>query len=287
MKGLWQAGSLIGLTVPSNWTDSWDQGQVQLLGVTAQGSVDISTAQGDFFTATRLVLTPLTSAVFDPERNFYIGSPYGQPIFTDVTKDRDLVGVREALAYLPDIETELIVRAAAVVQFQANNRYCPNCGALTQSGAPNCWRVCPSCQTQHFPRIDPAIIVAVTDQHDRLLLGHNNAWAPNRYALFAGFVEAGESLEQAVIREVKEEVDLVVTNLRYAGSQPWPLPRSLMIGFTATSNDTQPHPDGQEITAVRWFDRSQLGNAIATGSISLPPDGSIGHRLISQWLGQP
>ena len=146
-------------------------------------------------------------------------------------------------------------------------------------------RVCESCGETHFPRTDPAIIVAITDDQDRLLLGHHRTWKPGRYSLLAGFAEAGESLEQAVVREMAEEVRIEVRDITYAGSQPWPMPRSLMVGFWATATSTLPQPDGEEITAASWFSRQDLTEMVSRQEVSLPLDGSIAHRLITRWLG--
>lgn len=141
---------------------------------------------------------------------------------------------------------------------------------------------------QVFPRTDPAIIVLVTDDQDRILLGNNAMWESNRYSLLAGFVEPGESLEAAVIREVFEESGVVVTNPRYLGSQPWPFPQSLMLGFSAqvaAGFDPENHvPDGEEILSLKWFTRDELKARI--GEIVLPGKVSIARALIEYWLGE-
>ena len=141
---------------------------------------------------------------------------------------------------------------------------------------------------QVFPRTDPAIIVLVTDEQDRVLLGNNAMWEGNRYSLLAGFVEPGESLEAAVVREVFEESGVVVTNPRYMGSQPWPFPQSLMLGFTAqvaAGFDPENHvPDGEEILSLKWFSREELKASI--GEIILPGKVSIARALIEHWLGE-
>ncbi|MCL2784932.1 MAG: NAD(+) diphosphatase, partial [Propionibacteriaceae bacterium] len=195
--------------------------------------------------------------------------------------------LRAVVSQLPDREVQLVLRGSALVQYHAHHRYCPQCGQLTHVDMLGSARFCESCSTQQFPRTDPAIIVAVTDDQDRIVLGHHQGWMENRYALFAGFVEAGESLEQAVIREVAEEVSLSLTDIEYAGSQPWPLPRSLMIGFTAKAQAGEIAVDGEEIEDARWFSREDLRAAVQSKEITVPPAGSIGHRLIFAWYGQP
>ncbi|HXR44149.1 MAG TPA: NAD(+) diphosphatase, partial [Pseudolysinimonas sp.] len=139
-----------------------------------------------------------------------------------------------------------------------------------------------------FPRTDAAIIVGITDADDRLLLGSNAMWAANRFSVLAGFVEPGESLEAAVVREVFEESGLRVTDPVYLGSQPWPFPASLMVGFRARLADGEPadtHPDGEEILALRWFTREEMAAAIADGSIGLPGRASIARAIIEDWYG--
>ena len=165
--------------------------------------------------------------------------------------------------------------------------FCPACGARTEVRTAGWSRHCPACGREHFPRTDPAVIVAITSatHPDRLLLGSNAMWAGERFSFFAGFVEAGESLESAVIREVHEESGIDVVDIRYRGSQAWPYPRSLMLGFHATaSDDAAAEADGEEIVAVRWFERAEIGAGLAGESeLLLPGPASIAHRLISDW----
>ena len=166
---------------------------------------------------------------------------------------------------------------------------CPACGAATELEQAGWSRHCPACGRVHFPRTDPAVIVAVTDADgERLLLGSNAAWPQGRYSCFAGFAEAGESLESAVQREVEEEAGVPVADAVYQGSQPWPYPRSLMLGFRAVTADSDAaRPDGEEIVDVRWFTRDEIAAALAgEGGITLPGPASIAHRLITQWLGE-
>jgi NAD+ diphosphatase len=143
------------------------------------------------------------------------------------------------------------------------------------------------CGRQHFPRTDPAVIVAIASgsDPDLLLLGSNALWGADRFSCFAGFVEAGESLESAVRREVREESGVEVDRIAYRGSQAWPYPRSLMVGFVATAlDDAAAHADGEEIAAVRWFTRDEIGRGLAgEGDVVLPGPASIAHRLIADW----
>ena len=165
-------------------------------------------------------------------------------------------------------------------------RFCGVCGNPTFATHAGSVRRCTFCRTQHFPRTDPAVIMAVTDADDRLLLARNAAWPPNRVSVLAGFVEPGETLEAAVARECFEEAGVQVTAVRYLGSQPWPLPRSLMLGFAATVADPELKLDGAELDWARWYSRAELKEAVATGEVlMLPSEISISRRLINHWFG--
>jgi len=180
------------------------------------------------------------------------------------------------------------VAALSLGRWLLDAAHCPACGARTDTRDAGWSRHCPDCGRQHFPRTDPAVIVAITDAADeRLLLGSNAMWGQDRYSCFAGFVEAGESLEAAVDREVREEAGVELSAVRYGGSQAWPYPRSLMLGFFATArDDAAARPDGEEIVQVRWFTRDEIGRALAgDGDVTLPGSSSIARRLIEAWHG--
>jgi NAD+ diphosphatase len=186
----------------------------------------------------------------------------------------------------PD-EAATFVEALSLGRWLLDAPHCPACGTLTEIRHGGWSRRCPHCGREHFPRTDPAVIVAITSatDPDRLLLGSNALWGANRFSCFAGFAEAGESLEAAVVREVHEESGVVVREIRYRGSQAWPYPRSLMVGYLATAvDDAAARADGEEIAAVRWFTRDEIGAALAgEGDVLLPGRASIAHRLISDW----
>lgn len=188
---------------------------------------------------------------------------------------------------LPAHDAGAFVAALSLGRWLLDAPHCPACGALTAVGDAGWSRRCPSCGRQHFPRTDPAVIVAVTSaiDPDRLLLGSNALWGIERFSCFAGFVEAGESLEAAVRREVAEECGVEVGAMTYRGSQAWPYPRSLMVGFLATAvDDAAARADGEEIAAVRWFTRAEIGAALrGEGDVVLPGSASIAHRLIRDW----
>ncbi|MFE7845251.1 NAD(+) diphosphatase [Microbacterium sp. NPDC057407] len=186
-------------------------------------------------------------------------------------------------------DAEAFVEALSLARWLLDSSFCPACGALTMVVDAGWSRRCPSCGRQHFPRTDPAVIVAITSAADPdvLLLGSNALWGENRFSCFAGFVEAGESLESAVRREVAEESGIDVVDVQYRGSQAWPYRRSLMLGFIATAaDDASARADGDEIAAVRWFTRDEIGAGLAgEGDLRLPGPASIAHRLIRDWHG--
>ncbi|WP_245646074.1 NAD(+) diphosphatase [Nocardiopsis trehalosi] len=198
--------------------------------------------------------------------------------------------LREVGALLDDRDSGLLTHAVAVANWNAGTRFCRSCGAPLRMAAAGHVRMCDAEGIEHFPRTDPAVIMLVhreVDGAEQCLLGHNPRWPENRYSVLAGFVEPGESLEQAVAREVAEEVGVAVADPRYLGSQPWPFPRSLMLGFTARAVGTAERTDAQEISDVRWFTRPELLAAAESGAVLLPGPVSIARKLIEHWYGGP
>jgi NAD+ diphosphatase len=198
-------------------------------------------------------------------------------------------GLREVGARLGDRDAGLLVIAAALANWHTTHPRCPRCGAATTPAQAGWSRTCPDDATQHFPRSDPAVIVLVTDDDDRALLGRRADWAEGWYSTLAGFVEAGESAEMAVLREIAEEAGVTIdlTRLDYLGSQPWPFPSSLMLGYRArlAAGSGAARPDGVEISELRWFTRAELLAAATEGSVRIPPPLSIARRLIEHWYG--
>lgn len=191
--------------------------------------------------------------------------------------------LRIAGGLMPEDEAGLLAYARAMVLWRRRHRWCGCCGAPTSAQSAGHVMKCTaeSCGAEHFPRLDPAIIVLVTDG-ERALLGRQAVWPPGRYSTIAGFVEPGESLEDAVAREVLEETGVTVTETDYHSSQPWPFPSSLMIGFMArASTDAVPRAD-EELEDVRWFSREE----IASGTPLLPPPQSVSFRLIEDWFDE-
>ncbi|MTE22895.1 NAD(+) diphosphatase [Microbacterium sp. ZXX196] len=193
---------------------------------------------------------------------------------------------RDVGARLAPGATDLAVSAVALARWHVAAPFCPACGALTRFETAGWSRRCSGCGREHFPRTDPAVIVAVSRADDEaLLLGANAAWGGRMYSCFAGFVEAGETAEQAVHRELAEEAGIRVRDVRYVASQAWPYPRSLMLGFHATVVDAgEAREDGEEIVALRWFSRDEVARGLrGEGDVSLPGGVSVAHRLIRAW----
>jgi NAD+ diphosphatase len=196
--------------------------------------------------------------------------------------------LREVGTLLGDRDAGLLTHAVALANWHDTHTHCPVDGTPTVPGPGGHFTVCPKDGTEHFPRTDPAVIMLVTDPDDRCLLARNAAWPGRRVSILAGFVDPGESVEQAVIREVAEETQIKVTNVRYVGSQPWPMPRSLMLGFRAEAPAGQAIVvDREEIAEAYWFSRDELLTAIKSREIALPPPVSIARQIIEQWYGGP
>jgi NAD+ diphosphatase len=182
----------------------------------------------------------------------------------------------------------LFTEALALANWHASYGFSPRTGHASIPDVAGWTRRDAVTGAELFPRTDSAVIVGITDDDDRLLLGSNALWEKNRFSLLAGFVEPGESLEAAVIREVFEESGVHIVDPVYQGSQPWPFPASLMVGFrarVAPGGSTRGQPDGEEILALRWFSRDELAAANASGDIRLPGATSIARAIIDDWYG--
>lgn len=241
----------------------------------------------------RLVLTASEDAP-DGDR-IYLGRDDEGPLFAVAAPvGRRLgarrLGLREVGALLDDHDAGLLVHAVGVANWHAAHPCCARCGAPTAAVRGGSVRRCPADGSDHFPRTDPAVIMLVHDGADRCVLGRQAAWPEGRFSTLAGFVEPGESAEQAVVREVAEEVGVAVTDVRYLDSQPWPFPSSLMLGFTARCEpDAVPAPADGELAEARWFDRAELRAAGTWGTgpgVQTPSSVSIAWHLITGWLEQ-
>ncbi len=199
-------------------------------------------------------------------------------------------GLRAVGGDLDADEAGRFVQGLSIGRWLIDAPFCPACGGETRVEQAGWSRRCLQCGRQHFPRTDPAVIVAVASADgERLLLGRNAAWGDiPTYSTFAGFVEAGESLETTVEREIAEEAGVRLDRIVYRGSQAWPYPRSLMLGFTAHAvADAEARADGEEILDVRWFTRDEIRDALAgRGEIRLPGRASIARSLILRWVGE-
>jgi NAD+ diphosphatase len=220
------------------------------------------------------------------------GTPVVAAVVTDAVADllddgpESWGDLRKIAGTLSDRDAGLLTQAVAMANWHDSHRFSPKTGeplSVAQGG----WARTDS-DGEVFPRTDPAVIVAVIDDDERILLGTNSQWEANRYSLLAGFVEAGESLEAAVAREVFEESGIRVVDPVYLGSQPWPFPASLMLGFAARvdpDRESVLEPDGDEILSLRWFSREELHAAV--GEITLPNRTSIARAILEQWYGGP
>jgi NAD+ diphosphatase len=189
-------------------------------------------------------------------------------------------GLRDLAPVLSQAEGGMVAHAVALLNWHRRHRFCANCGAASEAREAGHMRACPACGAQHHPRTDPVVIMLVHDG-DRAILGRQAHWPSGRYSALAGFVEPGESLEEAVAREVREETGARVAEIDYRSSQPWPFPSSLMLGFAARWAGGEPAVRDGELEDVGWFTRT----AIVAGDVMLPPPTAIARRLIDEWLG--
>ncbi len=230
------------------------------------------------------------SDVGDGER-FFLGVDDDDVAFFAVAvpqpqRDASWQGIREVGALLGARDAGLLVHAVALTNWHATHTHCPRCGGPTTVVSAGHVRRCPDDDSEHYPRTDPAVIMTVVDGDGRLLLGSQSQWPQGRFSTLAGFVEPGESLEAAVRREVAEEVGLVIGAVRYQGSQPWPFPSSLMVGFEADAQTLDVELVDGEIAQARWFTRDSLRAAVASGEVRLSPPVSIARQLIERWYGE-
>ncbi|HEV7432733.1 MAG TPA: NAD(+) diphosphatase [Steroidobacteraceae bacterium] len=232
---------------------------------------------------------PLVRAA-DPEQLVQLGWYQGRrcvmvsvlPGASELPAGTQLEELRPLLTELPAGEAAVLACARALLIWRARHLHCGVCGAPTKPRlAGHCLRCTSSeCGTEFFPRLDPAVIVLVSDG-DHALLGRQPSWPPGRYSALAGFVEAGESLEDAVVREVREEAGVRARAVSYFASQPWPFPSSLMLGFHATADRNEALQLDGELEEARWFSAAELAAAAAR---LLPPPYSIARRLIETWF---
>ena len=193
--------------------------------------------------------------------------------------------LRAVAGLLPPSDAAIAAQARHLLDWHARHGFCPGCGEATRPKDGGWARWCGSCSTEHFPRTDPVVIMLVVDG-ERCLLGRQPAWPHPFFSALAGFVEGGETLEEAVQREVAEEAGLVVANVRYLASQPWPFPASLMLGCTAEARTRDIVVDRSELEAADWFTKDEVRAALAapTARLAVPPPMAIAHHLMRAWL---
>lgn len=199
----------------------------------------------------------------------------------------DCRSLREIGHHLSDDDAAVATTAVALHQWHRNHRHCARCGERTVNAMAGWERHCIADASAHYPRTDPAVIIAITDDDDRLLLARQKVWPAHRYSIVAGYVEPGETAEHAVHREILEEVGLSVEALEYLGSQPWPFPSSLMLAYRARATHTDFKVDEVEIEHALWVSRDELAALVTSGELLLPSRVSIARKTIEHWYGKP
>jgi NAD+ diphosphatase len=217
-------------------------------------------------------------------------SPLEEPLATLGLEGAEFTDTRAAAARLPVGEAGTVAHARALVDWHNRHRFCPACGTPTQPREAGSMRKCDACGAEHFPRTDPVVIM-VAWRGDRCILGRQRAWAPNFYSALAGFIDQGETIEEAVRREVKEEVGLEVDEVVYRRSQPWPFPSSLMIGCFARVTGESETVDPMELDGARWFTREEIRRAVLDPNpekhgYGIPGPIAIAHHIIKDWSEQ-
>jgi NAD+ diphosphatase len=225
-----------------------------------------------------------------PGQRVFLGEESGVPHFAVLVEEppedeNHWVSLRIVGPSLSEADQSLVVHALALAEWHRAHRFCPRCGGRTDVAAAGHVLTCTGCGRQQFPRTDPAVIMLVTDGQDRALLGRQSRWPEGRFSTLAGFVDPGESLEDAVRREVAEEVGVEIGAVTYVGNQPWPFPASLMVGFFAEALTTGIVVDGDEIAEARWYTREQIRQETEDGTLLLPGPISISRTLIESWYG--
>lgn len=218
----------------------------------------------------------------------FLGLDAGSPRFSTLAQPAtQAFSVMPLLAQLSAADAPLFAAAMSLARWHERHRFCANCGHLSHLVRGGWSRTCPACSAEHFPRVDPVVIMLV--EHDgKVLLGRQPHYPEGRYSALAGFVEVGESIEAAVVREVREEAGIEVSEVRYLASQPWPFPSSLMLGCHARAASGDLIIDTAELEDARWFTRGEVAQALAhhaSAAFQPPPHTAIARTLMEAWLG--
>ncbi|MFD6880233.1 MULTISPECIES: NAD(+) diphosphatase [unclassified Streptomyces] len=213
------------------------------------------------------------------------GMPYLAVHRDDVPAGTRRARLMEVLEQLPRSQAGVALRAVGFQHWVRASTHCPRCGSPADLRPDGRSRLCASCGIEQHPRTDPAVMMSVTDDQDRLLLARRAEAPPDRMSPPAGFVEPGESAEEAAVRELLEEVGVRSAEITYVGSQSWPFPGSLMLAFAMRAASAEIQVDGDEIVAARWFTREQVEASVRCGDLVLPPAGSLAAALVERWYG--
>jgi NAD+ diphosphatase len=229
---------------------------------------------------------PLIFLGRDQQGPLFAAEAIADQIHPDTTPHID---ARRAAMMLPHEETAIFAQAKSLLAWHDRHGFCANCGSPTQVAAGGAKRACPSCGAEHFPRVDPVVIMLATDG-DRCLLGRQAAWPMGMWSALAGFVEPAETLEEACARELREEagVEADIAAIRYIFTQPWPFPSSIMVGLVAPVANNAVKVDTHELEDARWFSRDELRVALEGGHpmINVPPSIAVARRLVELWVDE-
>jgi len=222
------------------------------------------------------------------EPSLFLGLHEGSPRFSALQEPAQMAfSVLPLIATLHGADAPLFAAALSLARWHARHRFCANCGHSSDIVRGGWSRRCPRCSSEYFPRVDPVVIMLV-ERDGKVLLGRQPHYPPGRYSALAGFVEVGESIEDAVAREVKEEAGVDVGSVRYVASQPWPFPSSLMIGCAAEALRSDLTIDTTELEDARWFTREEVARGVAGeegATFQPPPRTAIARTLLEEWLG--
>jgi NAD+ diphosphatase len=281
------AGASIDRAAPRRSDDAWVTEQLR----SPSARAIVVSREGPFLDSrsdpARPALMPLAE-LEEVDEPVLLGLDADGPLFAvagdSLEGARTAMSLRDAGGRVSQADGGLLAYATAVIGWHRDHRFCARCGSPTTMTEAGHVRECPDCGAQHHPRTDPVVIMLVHDR-DRALLGRQARWPEGRYSTLAGFVEPGESLEEAVAREVAEESGVEVTDVRFRSSQPWPFPASLMVGFHARYTGGEPGVRDHELEDVRWFSRDEIAAAVnGQSDLHLPPPVAIARRLIDEWL---